>query len=293
MGDEEEVAPPRLALPPASRFYDRSWHLKVLRAEDHLHEFKRALAEYGDRRPYSAERRLERKSDHHIWHFVLKAEENPDPKLAMILGDFMHNIRAALDHLACACVPKDKRKSAGFPVTTKNLWERRGWRFVHRKRNDVQDRAGFGRRIKHMPREARAVVHALQPYNRDIPAFHTLYMVNRLDNFDKHRSLILTNVSLHDIRAVLNVFESPTSTMFVKVPVIRRDCKNGADLFAAEPPEGHTLDSKVQVEIDGTPRITVDLRSHRERAEVTDIMHATIAHLWMTVFPSLEPFVVD
>jgi len=104
-----------------------------------------------------------------------------------ILGDFTHNARSALDHLADALV----RANGGTPTTQTQFpicvspfeWP------------------GQVRRLKGASERHVSMIQAMQPYNRrDRYGWHTVWeamgdplaIVNRLSNVDKHRVLNAT-----------------------------------------------------------------------------------------------------
>lgn len=233
-----------------------SWRLKLARAEYHLEELERHLREYVERNPYRAERRLNSKRDRRRWYYVLvMPPPTPDPPL--ILGDAIHNLRTALDHIAVAISAKEYEKSAGFPIESQRIWSKVGRKYLLSKKNHVEARRAFRRRIKGMPSEAQAIIKWLQPYRRTPPERHSLFLINRLENADKHRKLIATFVGLSDVTVQVTVPGSGGDLRLPSRPPSYRE--DGALLVDAEIPEGHTPDSEVKVEISGTPKVTVDI----------------------------------
>jgi hypothetical protein len=59
----------------------RSWDLKVQRAERHLNEVKAAMAVYATRNPYRAVRVRQPKGQRHVWLYRLEMTEEPDPMI--------------------------------------------------------------------------------------------------------------------------------------------------------------------------------------------------------------------
>ena len=49
------------------------------------------------------------------WRFVLQITEPPDPQIAIVFGDFLFNVRSALDHVAVACAPPSTQAGRGLP----------------------------------------------------------------------------------------------------------------------------------------------------------------------------------
>ena len=103
----------------------------------------------------------------------------PD-EYSVTLGDAVHNLRTALDHLARSIVlnenlePKDRPGGTMFPTRH----QRQAKPLVTPTPSDA----------------ALAVVDMLQPYNDAHPKRSPLYLLSELDNIDKHRQLLVAVV---------------------------------------------------------------------------------------------------
>jgi hypothetical protein len=99
---------------------------------------------------------------------------------AIIIGDILHNLRSALDHIAWQLAllstpsPHDKTE---FPI----FWQ-----------NDNRTNGIIKRLLQNVPDDARKVIEALQPYATPNPRTHPLWLLQELSNRDKHRLLTLT-----------------------------------------------------------------------------------------------------
>src|ERR1700684_819688 len=72
---------------------------------------------FSDGHPYDAVRHDNvRINNQEVWRYVLRFTHQPDENLPIIVGDVIHNVRSALDHMAVAMVPNDRRRKAGFPI---------------------------------------------------------------------------------------------------------------------------------------------------------------------------------
>ena len=102
---------------------ERSWRLKIARAEHHLSDLRHLVESCQDGHHYRAVCPNPPRRPTH-WRFVLEITEPPDPQIAVVLGDLLFNVRSALDHVAVACAPSDRKRQAGFPVRFVPSWAR-------------------------------------------------------------------------------------------------------------------------------------------------------------------------
>jgi hypothetical protein len=164
------------------------WWLKFQRAEKHMVDINEEARRYAESHPYNVTRiRLPDSKKQLRGRFHIT--EQPDPMIAVMLGDFVHNLRSALDYVVVASVPKQRRKSASFPVLFQDIFARHenGDFMVH----DASQRESFETAIKGLHPKARAFIISVQPYNvGDIAHLITLGLITRLENADKHRQLI-------------------------------------------------------------------------------------------------------
>src|SRR5271155_2160247 len=84
---------------------DASWWLKLDRAEKHLLELKGAIADYESQRLHDVSRRVESKRKPDEWVYRLVIRGNLDDRWAVIAGDYLFCVRAALDHIMVALQP--------------------------------------------------------------------------------------------------------------------------------------------------------------------------------------------
>jgi hypothetical protein len=175
-----------------------SWWLKVERAEHHFDDIVAMMRPYEESHPYVAKRVAQPRGQRHIWRYLLRITEQPDPTLAVLIGDFVHNMRSALDHIAVAIAPPKRWKSAGFPICFEDIWETNGdGSYVS---NDEQMRKRFSSLVEGMPTGAVALIKRLQPYSNpaDDIAAHPIGVLSRLENADKHRNLIILGGGVED-----------------------------------------------------------------------------------------------
>lgn len=121
--------------------------------------------------------------------YVWRISNPPLPQLdfSAIVGDAIHNLRCALDHLAYALVDASGNKPTThpyFPIFAE---------VPGRRRPSLLDEANG------LDDEIRAALDEVQPYNRDVPQFHQLWLLHRLDIIDKHRKLLVAVIGLADL----------------------------------------------------------------------------------------------
>jgi hypothetical protein len=148
--------------------------IKIDRARLHLDCLQ---VEYGRRFPTGLQLACEIKPNG-LRH-VYRADHPPtvDPVWSAVIGDCVHNLRSALDHIAYQLVRSPNTRTQ-FPILDRP--PRTRWR---RKRVVPQVSGGASLLV-------RGVIEAVQPYNRR-DLHHGLAAVRDLDNIDKHRELLL------------------------------------------------------------------------------------------------------
>jgi len=110
--------------------------------------------------------------DDHV--IILRAEEDIPDMVVSIAGDAVHNIRSALDHLACCLAVKNGKTMSGvsFPFDeTQSAFEHSSIK-----------------KIQKLSVEAQNKIKSLKPYGG---GDNFLYSLSQLDNRDKHRALLL------------------------------------------------------------------------------------------------------
>ena len=74
-----------------------SVHAKIRRAEEHAETIKQEITAWSDSDPYSVVR--QRNAEATRYSVIVKVEKEPPlERWALITGDCVHNLRAALDH---------------------------------------------------------------------------------------------------------------------------------------------------------------------------------------------------
>jgi len=154
--------------------------VKTERAKVHEHSLQRELSGLFPGGYYVITPEIHDNGHRHVY----RAQHPPlaDPQWSAIVGDCIHNLRSALDHLAFQLV-----RLSGREPTTKTQFpihdhRPRGKWFSHKERlPDI--RPG-------VTREIREVLEVVQRYGRQDPPAG-LRLLKDLDNLDKHRELVV------------------------------------------------------------------------------------------------------
>jgi hypothetical protein len=260
-----------------------SFHLKVGRAERHLEELKTEISEYSKIRPYEAVR--DRQLDPNAYVYRAHLREDPPPCLALIVGDFIHNLRSALDHVAVALSKAKWKSKAHFPFVEHDLWETdiETGEYVSKW---ATDRELWARYTSGMAEEPLAIIKALQPYrSAEDAATHPLRILHTLDNTDKHRRLAIVTLGL--LNAATTIYTDDRSALFHQwLPGMVED---GA-VVAAFPFEDAS--AEVNVHIHGAAQVAIEMTwANRGLLKVPDSLTDLVKFVQANVISPLEPFV--
>lgn len=105
------------------------------------------------------------------------------PRLSVVTGDGLYQLRSSLDHLICALIKRERgnpTNNTQFPIVV--------WRTKEQLRRYDRQIAGISRP------EVLATIERFQPYHGATPRNELLAVLKALNNADKHRSLVLSIV---------------------------------------------------------------------------------------------------
>jgi hypothetical protein len=154
---------------------------KLERADKHIFEFGAWVQTTFAADSYTVVKETEPDGLHEILKIQYHTPIIPSPVIA-IVGDAVHNLRSALDHLACAIAlrhnPNTRLENIAFPIC---------------KSREVFNHSGTQGKIRVLGPAGEAFIRSLKPYAGDdgIGYFWTLH---RLDVTDKHRALLTTGI---------------------------------------------------------------------------------------------------
>ncbi|MGO4598502.1 hypothetical protein [Terrabacter sp. 2RAF25] len=105
-------------------------------------------------------------------------------ELTLILGEFLYQLRAALDNClyAVAVIVSGSNPPPGASALQ--------WPICDTAEAFSKQRS----RLKHLPERLVACLEAIQPYQADLPAWNSLRLLNDLARVDRHRALHLVTM---------------------------------------------------------------------------------------------------
>jgi hypothetical protein len=247
---------------------------KIDHARDHLKRLDREVKTFTETNPY---RFVTKYDDEGVAHIVFEGGGQVPVVMSLIVGDVVHNLRSALDHVVyqLALLGGGSGETNAFPL----FWEPGKYR-DHQKRL-----------LRDVPDPYRARIEALQPYHivcgispKSIPQeFWThfwLMGLARLDNLDKHRLLLAA-------QAVIPMTQSPSfkGVRFAKGKWSgegsRIVVEDGAELFTIE--EIEVAGDPSEVKMDPNPSYTIvfgdPIYTPEEYWERTDKVAASVGDL--------------
>ena len=164
--------------------------LKLARANDHLEvlrdEIDSFLGTADAEKPYGSV--LQKDDETGKRRLCASVHRRPPPQISILIGDCLHNLRSALDHLAWKLGgdPPPNEKSSEFPI----FWDRSLFR------KNPSGRSGYDK-IAGAEERAQAIIEDVQPFNRaDDPKLDPLWMLHELSTEDKHRLPVVTGLAV-------------------------------------------------------------------------------------------------
>src|ERR1035438_2847038 len=170
---------------------------KIDRAREHVNALDKTIGRFLKTEPSEGERRLKAKD--RIHEYVLVRYTEPPDCLGLLVGDAVHNLRSALDHVAFELAAKGAQ-AVGRTMTPQQA--RRIQYPIADCSNDFKSQLnrGWVRYVESVP---KALVERYQPYhlNREHPERTVPACLASLDNTDKHRTVVTTSHRSEERRA--------------------------------------------------------------------------------------------
>ena len=173
-----------------------SWWLKIKRAEAHAKEIEGLVAPFNVIRPYAVSRTIEGKPEQYVYRGWDDTEL--DEWIPVVMGDFLHDVRSALDHMRAALVPNNRKSRGYFPIFTEDF-DAEGPPVLcpecgQNLKGEQSASARWSTYTRGMdPVGCRLPVReSAVPRPERNPSHHTLAIVGSLNNADKHKDLVAT-----------------------------------------------------------------------------------------------------
>jgi hypothetical protein len=255
----------------------RPFDLKLERAAHHLADFEQAAAAYVDSRPYEPRRTV---GDDGQPEFTFHITPQPDPTLALIVGDLLTNARASLDHLAIALAPPARKRSARWPIIFRGHCEPPPAGAGGRHAEDHKRWCSY---TEGMDPAAVEIIKKLQPLEADDRTTHPLAMLNRLVNADKHYQLTVVASALVDVQVLVTTADGAEALM--RSTGAARD-----GLFDGEPIGGVPADA-VALGVTGTLHVVIREAAMTEHGyEVPRAFREALLPSCATAIDELRPY---
>ena len=280
---------------------DASWALKLDRAKKHLTDFKAAAEEYSTSHRYAVRKKIEGYGKRERVVHRLDIDQPPtDLMLPLILGDFLFNVRSALDHVVVASVrPRKHRKHAAFPIVTECIFERdASGKYLERH---AESRRAWNTMTQGLSDEAQTIVEHAQPYHLPagddpfgIGAKNQIFAIlSILQNADKHRELVVVGGYVEVRRQFLRFAGGARREVGIPPPPIGLQfhlLENGAEFgldTLTEPVDPAT----VEVEVEGPIEVLVGRSTERPPMYRLDTLDAILARAtyWIDAIESVMP----
>jgi len=199
--------------------------------------------------------------------FVLEELPEIPESMGLILGDAAHNLRTALDYLACELVRSSKKEPGGgvyFPIS-----------------NSAKEyEAESGGKTKGIPDEAKKIIDSIHPY---LGGNNTLWAIHELDRVDKHR--LVPTVAMRVGRWGINLTSEPTEISMAFPTALEKGDVIG---WVAG---NHEADRQMSVTADitfGEPEILQGRPMIETLGEMVQMVEAVITH-FETHYPPFRP----
>jgi hypothetical protein len=247
---------------------------KLGRADEHLETLDKRIQGFLDTKPYRGVPDI----DAEAGQSLIRAQvlrEPPVIEWGLLIGDVLHNLRSALDHLAWRLGgdPPPNEGTSEFPI----FWDKTAFRT-----NGINKVVG-------VPDHPLAIIEDLQPYHRGNTAKnHPLWRLYLLSNFDKHR---LLHVSGAVVKTASYMVEAPAGSTSDFEAIRLGPFEDGA-VIATWPlnPEVDVARPKVNMPFNFSFDIAFDETGPGRGEPVRDTLQRCRSHIGNVAFSRLAPW---
>ena len=156
---------------------------KIDRAKEHDRALYKEIRGFLDTQPYSVVKEYDDKQFKYLLKLKI-GEPIPQTRLALIIGDCVHNARTALDYIA-------------WRLTGSSLADRSTIFPIYKSRPGFDAMVSRRHLVTRMHPDALAAIRDVQPYTRFEPEKDLLWFLQELDTRDKHKLLTMTQAHSH------------------------------------------------------------------------------------------------
>ncbi|PXA77639.1 hypothetical protein DCC26_08090 [Auritidibacter sp. NML120779] len=150
---------------------------RLQRCQDHIASFRSTWDKHLASRPHSVGMDIDEEGNGRL--FLIRHKE-PPLILSLFLGEFLYELRAALDNALYAVAiidsgdnPPPKAEQLEWPICqSEEAWKR------HRSR-----------RLSALSKELQDDLYAIQPFNAEAPDWNCLAILNDMARLDRHRAV--------------------------------------------------------------------------------------------------------
>ena len=156
---------------------------KIVRAKYQLRDLEMRFAELAKSKPYRLVEKFDLRPGEKIgdYRYIVEDVSLRKREWGVLIGELVHNLRSALEHTIYAAA-KSPSRDTQFPIfRTCVEWEKKSCAMIYS-----------------VPEKVVALIEEAQPYHAPDPSHHLLAILNRLSNYDKHRLLHTTALTLEE-----------------------------------------------------------------------------------------------
>jgi hypothetical protein len=178
--------------PPSAKSLDlRGAYLKIERAKKHISDLDAQRVAFLGTDPYHGIPKFN--AEENCTEYILPSLPAIPDDIPLMLGDAVHNLRSALDYVACEL------------VRSVNIEPDRAYFPISESRKKYK--ANSGGQTYGMPTEAKNDIDRIRPY---LGGNNGFWLIHKLDIIDKHRLLVTVGMRIGEWSVNL----SPTPTLY-------------------------------------------------------------------------------
>jgi hypothetical protein len=242
---------------------------KMIRAHEHIETLGREATEYLS----SIDMMLHLKTAPYLpnpWIVFHASDYIPPMRLTTLIGDAVHNMRAALDNLVC-----------GLAKTNDRSCTCKGTAFPYRQ-NEADWAANVQFDLDGVPKAARKIIKSLQPW---LDPTSPLRILNKLSNIDKHRHCNLALTYSRDTKFRIYCNDGRILEVAAETPLYLGD----GQTFTL-PIESSLVMPSARIQSSATFVLTFQEEGPWADWPIMKVLQDCFDHIERKVIPPLKPF---